>query len=78
MSDIPFSLSVGMSMEVPRNPVWRQLSCKAKFSFSRAIMASLASPSTILFLRANRAGVCMVFRISVLKRPSAVMKFFLM
>ena len=72
MSLMPFSVRVGMRMEVPRKPVCRQLPCSSKFFLRRAFMLSLACPSTKSFLRANSAGVCIVLRMSVLKVPSAL------
>lgn len=72
MSAIPFSVSVGISIDVPRKPVWRQLPCSLKLLRRRSVILALASPFTILFFRAKSAGVCMVLRISVLKVPSGL------
>ena len=70
MSESPLSVRVCIRMEVPRKPVWRQLPWSAKFLRSRASIASFALPSTRPFFRANRTGVCIVFRMASLKVPS--------
>ena len=72
MSIMPFSVSVGIKIDVPKKPVCKQFSCSAKFWRRRATRFSLAVPSTKPFFSAKSAGVCMVLRISVLNVPSSL------
>ena len=78
MSSMPFSVRVAIRIDVPRNPVCKQRSCCAKFLRRRSIIFALASPSKSWFFRANKAGVCIVLRMAVLKVPSSLRKFSLM
>ena len=74
MSAMPFSVRVCIRMDVPRKPVWRHFPWSSKFLRRRPSRSSFALPSTTPVLSANRAGVCIVFRIAVLNSPPEVRK----